>query len=154
MNRETSAGGEQEWVTELAVFFGLTDTRAVVETRTPGTKATRGGARDALEPLDTFQAATIRSAVGSDTSSWTDLIASMRRRRCEVPLESLRSMTGCDCCVWPSWWCPTVNSNGSIKRRTCLRSMWCMETQTGQARIHVGARQEPLNSLDSFKQHL
>ena len=35
-----------------------------MKTRTPGTKATGGGARDALEPLDTFQAATFRSAVG------------------------------------------------------------------------------------------
>ena len=30
----------------------------------------------------------------------------------------------------------------------CLRSMWCLETQTGQARSHVGARQEHLNSMD------
>ena len=27
-------------------------------------------------------------------------------------------------------------------RRTCLRSVWCLETQTGQARSHVGVRQE------------
>ena len=33
-------------------------------TRTPGTTATGGNARDALEQLDTFQAATFRSAVG------------------------------------------------------------------------------------------
>ena len=33
-------------------------------TRTPGTKATGGNARDAQEQLDTFQAATFRSAVG------------------------------------------------------------------------------------------
>ena len=52
------------YVTELAVLLGRTDTRAVIKTRTPGTKATGGGARDALELLDTFQAATFRSAVG------------------------------------------------------------------------------------------
>ena len=33
-------------------------------TRTPGTKATGGNASDALEQLDTFQAATFRSVVG------------------------------------------------------------------------------------------
>ena len=31
-------------------------------------------------------------------------------------------------------------SNGSIRRRTCLRSMWCLETQTGQARMREGAQ--------------
>ena len=57
------AGGTRH-VTELAVLLGLADTRAVTKTRTPGTKATGGGARDALEPMDTFQAATFRSAAG------------------------------------------------------------------------------------------
>ena len=57
------SGGTRQ-VKELAVLLGLTDTRAATKTRTPGTKATGGGARDALEPLDTFQAATFRSAVG------------------------------------------------------------------------------------------
>ena len=51
-------------VTKLAVLLGLTDTRAATKTRTPGTKATGGGARDVLEPLDAYQAATFRSAVG------------------------------------------------------------------------------------------
>ena len=46
------------------MLLGLTDTRCVMMTRTPGTKATGGNARDALEQLDTFQAATFRSAVG------------------------------------------------------------------------------------------
>ena len=59
-----SWSGGTRYVTELAVLLGLTDTRAVTKTRTPGTKATGGGARDALESLDTFQAATFRSAVG------------------------------------------------------------------------------------------
>ena len=36
-------------------------------------------------------------------------------------------------------------------RRTCLRSMWCLETQTGQARSHVGAHQDRLNSMDSIE---
>ena len=57
------SGGTRD-VTELAVLLGLTDTRSVMMTRTPGTKATGGNARDALEQLDTFQAATFRSAVG------------------------------------------------------------------------------------------
>ena len=56
--------GRTRYVTELAVLLGLTDTRSVMVTRTPGTKATGGNARDALEQLDTFQAATFRSAVG------------------------------------------------------------------------------------------
>ena len=91
-----SWGGGTRYVTELAVLLGLTDTRSVMMTRTPGTKATGGNARDALEQLDTFQAATFRSAVGlMDTSSWTGLNASSQRRRCEVPLESLRTSTGC-----------------------------------------------------------
>ena len=59
-----SWSGGTRYVTELGVQLGLTDTRAVTKTLTPGTKATGGGARDALEPLDTFQAATFRSAVG------------------------------------------------------------------------------------------
>ena len=52
------------YVTELAVLLGFADTRSVMVTRTPGTKATGGNARDALEQLDTFQAATFRFAVG------------------------------------------------------------------------------------------
>ena len=60
--RCVSAG--TRFVTELAVLLGLTDTRSVMMTRTPGTKATGGNARDGLEQLDTFQAATFRSAVG------------------------------------------------------------------------------------------
>ena len=59
-----SWSGGTRYVTELAVLLGLADTRAVTKTRTPGTKATGGGAPDALKPLDTFQAATFRSAVG------------------------------------------------------------------------------------------
>ena len=59
-----SWSGGTRYVTELAVSLGLTDTRSVMMTRTPGTKATGGNARDALELLDTFQAATFRSAVG------------------------------------------------------------------------------------------
>ena len=54
------------------------------------------------------------------------------RQRCEAPLESLR--TNLD---WMRMMrlakfsgVPKVNSNGSIRRRTCLRSMWCLETQT------------------------
>ena len=54
-----SWSGSTRYVTELGVFLGLTDSRAATETRTPGTTATGGGA-----PLDTFQAATFRSAVG------------------------------------------------------------------------------------------
>ena len=50
-------------VTELAVLLGLTDTRAVTQKRTLGTKAAGGGPRDAMDPLDIFQAATFRSVV-------------------------------------------------------------------------------------------
>ena len=46
------------------MLLGLTDMRSVMMTRTPGTKATGGNARDALELLDTVQAATFRSVVG------------------------------------------------------------------------------------------
>ena len=59
-----SGSGGTRYITELAVLLGLTGTRAVTKTRTPGTKATGGGARDALEPVDTFQAAIFRSALG------------------------------------------------------------------------------------------
>ena len=59
-----SWSGRTRFVTELAVLLGLTDTRSVMMTRTPGTKGTGGNARDALELLDTFQAATFRCAVG------------------------------------------------------------------------------------------
>ena len=47
-----SCNGGTRYVTEPAVLLGPTDTRVVAKTRTPGTKATRGGARDALGPLD------------------------------------------------------------------------------------------------------
>ena len=43
-------------VGELAGLLGHTSNRAVTKTESPGTKATGSGARDALEPLDTFQA--------------------------------------------------------------------------------------------------
>ena len=49
------AGGTR-YITELAVLPGRTDTRAVTKTRTPGPRATDGGACDALEPLEAFQA--------------------------------------------------------------------------------------------------
>ena len=49
--------GGTRYVTELAVLPGRTDTRAVTKTRTSGPKATDGGACDALEPLEAFQAA-------------------------------------------------------------------------------------------------
>ena len=58
-----SWSGGTRYVKELVVLLGLTDTRSVMMTRNPGTKATGGNARDALEQLDTFQAATFRSAV-------------------------------------------------------------------------------------------
>ena len=45
-----------------AVAWAHSRQRAV--TKTPGTKATGSGARGALEPLDTFQAAVCRTAVG------------------------------------------------------------------------------------------
>ena len=54
--------GDTRYITELAVMLGLTDTRAVTKTRTPGTKATGGGGRDGRWRL--FQAAAFRSAVG------------------------------------------------------------------------------------------
>ena len=59
-----SWSGGTRYVTELAVLLGLTDIRDVTKTRTPETKATGGGTRDALQPLEVFQAATFRSAVG------------------------------------------------------------------------------------------
>ena len=74
-----SWSGGTRYVTELAVLLGLTDTRAVTKTRTPGTK---GG-----------------------------------------------------------------DSNGSVRRRKCLRNTW---TQTGQARKREGAQPEHSNSLDSI----
>ena len=63
-SRCASAGARTRYVTGLAVLLGLADTRAVTKTRTLRTKATGGGARDAQEPLGTFQAATSRTAVG------------------------------------------------------------------------------------------
>ena len=52
------AGGTRH-VTEPAVLPGRTDTRAVTKRRTPGPKATNGGACDALEALEAFQAAIV-----------------------------------------------------------------------------------------------
>ena len=90
-----SWSGRTRYVTELVVLLGLTDTRTVMMTRTPGTKATGGNARDALEQLDTFQAATFRSAVGLIGYIVLD------RPECQYAaktvrsaLESLRTSTG------------------------------------------------------------
>ena len=75
------------YVTELAVLLGHTDTRSVMMTRTPGTKATGGNARDALEQLDTFQAATFRSAVGLIGYIVLD------RPECQYAAKTVRSAT-------------------------------------------------------------
>ena len=145
----SSWSGRTRYVTELAVLLGLTDTRSVMMTRTPGTKATGGNARDSLEQLDTFQAATFRSAVGLIGYIVLD------RPECQYAVKTVRSATREPTNLgWmrmmrlAKFQCHTVNSNGSIMRRTCLRSMWCLETQTGQARSHVGARQQHVNSTD------
>ena len=80
--------GGTRYVTEVAVLLGLTDTRAVTKTRTLGTKATGGGARDALERLDTFQAVTFRSAVGLIGDIVLD------RPDCQYAAKTVRSATG------------------------------------------------------------
>ena len=82
-----SWSGGTRHVTELAVLLGLTDTRAVTKTRTPGTKAFGGGARDALKPLDTFQAPTFRSAVGLIAHTVLD------RLNCQYAAKAVRSAT-------------------------------------------------------------
>ena len=65
---------------------------SVMITHTPGTKATGINARDALEQLDSFQAATFRSAVGLIRCiPGQDLNASPQRKRCEVLFERLRT---------------------------------------------------------------
>ena len=78
--------GGTRYVTEVAVLLGLTNTRAV--TKTLGTKATGGGARDALERLDTFQAVTFRSAVGLIGDIVLD------RPDCQYAAKTVRSATG------------------------------------------------------------
>ena len=62
-----SWSGGARYVEELAKLHGDTGDRSVTKTRTPGTEATGSGARDAPEPLDTFQAAGYRTAA----SFWT-----------------------------------------------------------------------------------
>ena len=112
-----------------AVLLGLTDTRTVKKTCTLGTKATGRGARDALEPLDTFQAATFRSAVGLIGYIVLD------RPDCQYAAKAVRK------CYWRAYearldakdasghvW-HTANSDGSIRRRMCLRNTWCAETR-------------------------
>ena len=69
------------------MLLGLTDTRSVMMTRTPGTKATGGNARDALEEVDTFQAATLRSAVGLIGYIVLD------RPECQYAVKTVRSAT-------------------------------------------------------------
>ena len=69
------------------MFLGLTDTRAVTKTRTPGTKATGGGARDALEQLDASQTATFRLAVGLIVYIVLD------RPDCQYAAKAVRSAT-------------------------------------------------------------
>ena len=56
-------------------------------TRTTGAKATGGNARDALEQLDTFQAATFRSAVGLIGYIFLD------RPECQYAAKTVRSAT-------------------------------------------------------------
>ena len=52
-------------MTELAPLLGLSGDRSVlVGVKTPGTRATGNGARDALELVSDEEAATYRTAVG------------------------------------------------------------------------------------------
>ena len=51
---------QNRYVEELAQLMRQTGHRAATKTKTLEAKATEGGARDALEPLDTFQAAVYR----------------------------------------------------------------------------------------------
>ena len=103
-----SWSGGTRYVTDLALLLGLTDTRAVTKTRTLGTKATGGGACDVLEPLDTFQETTFRSAVGLIGYNVLD------RPDCQYAAEAVRSASREPSKLdWmrmrsSSWW-PTAN---------------------------------------------
>ena len=112
-----SWNGGTRYVAWLAVLLGLADTRAVTKTRTPGTKATGGGA---LEPLDTLQAATFRSALGligyivldrPDCQYAAKAVRSAARE--PTKLDWMRMMRLAKFLV------ATANSNGSIRRRMC-----------------------------------
>ena len=134
-----SWSGGTRCVTGLAVLLGLADTRAVTKTRTPGTKATGGGARDALEPLDAFQAATFRSAVG--LVGYTVL----ERPDCQYAAKAVRSATR-----EPTKldWTRMMRLAKFMVAHSELER--CTETQTGRARRREGAQPEHSNSLDSI----
>ena len=111
-------------------------------------KAIGGGTRDALESLDTFQAATFRSAVGLVGCMVLD------RPDCQHAAKAVRSATiearlDAHDASWPSSRWHTTNSNGSTTRRTYRRNMRCIEIQNGQARKREGAQLEHSNGSDS-----
>ena len=134
-----SWSGGTRYVTELAVLLGLTDTRSVMMTRTPGTKATCGNARNALEQLDTFQAATFRSAVGLIGYIVLD------RPKCQYAAKTVRSANGEPANLE---WMRMMRLAKFLVSHSELQWIHQAQDVTGQARSHVGARQEHLNSMD------
>ena len=128
-----SWSGGTRYVTDLAVLLGLTDTRAVKKTLGP--KATGGGACDVLEPLDTFQETTFRSAVGLIGHNVLD------RPDCQYAAETVRSATRETSKLE---WVRVLVAHSE------LRNTWNTETQIGQARTREGAQPERSNSLDSI----
>ena len=87
-----------------------------LQTRTPGTKATDGGARDALEPLVLLIGSTL-----------------MDRLDCQYAAKAVRNAT-------------RELAKLVAHSELGLRSTWCTETQTGQTRIHEGSQPQHSNS--------
>ena len=77
-----SWSGGTRCVTGLAVLLGLADTRAVTKTRTPGTKATGGGARDAFGAAGCLSGSNLplSGGIGRIHRPGETLIASTRRK--------------------------------------------------------------------------
>ena len=100
----SSWSGGTRHVTELAVLLGLTDTRAATKTRTPGTKATGVGVRDALEPLDTFQAATkpehtnSSDSIQSSSAAQLSMSSLSRAERLSCMPQVVQQLEGCRQC--------------------------------------------------------
>ena len=99
-----------------------------LQIRTPGTKATDGGARDALEPLVVLIGSTL-----------------LERLDCQYAAKAVRSATREPAKL--DWIRMLRLAKFLVAHSELgLRSTRCTETQTGQTRIHEGSQPEHSNS--------
>ena len=132
--------GRTRYVTEPPVLLGRTDTRAVTKRRTPGPKATNGGACDALEALEAFQAAIV-----SDRPDCQYAVKAARSATTEpTKLDWMRMMR----------LAKFLTAHDELKwlyhARDVLEKYMVYGDPEGQARKRGGGQPKQLNSSDSI----